>query len=129
MSRHQLLQLGKERCKGLWAFVENLECAAASSIGCPCCLGIFSILSDRFCGDGGVLSLCLDRLYSNQLCRNSIATEKLSTKGKSSKVYRNSGKQTNISKTQLHTASSRLAGVWYQNDDSTGRQSTEERAA
>lgn len=63
------------------------------------------------------------------LCRNSIATEKLSTKGKSSKVYRNSGKQTNISKTQLHTASSRLAGVWYQNDDSTGRQSTEERAA
>lgn len=76
-----------------------------------------------------LLSPCLDRLYSNQLCMNSIATEKLGTKGKSSKVYRNSGKQTSISKTQLHTASSRLAGVRYQINNSTGRQSGEERAA
>lgn len=128
MSRHQLLQKG---CKGIgfWLLQKIWHVQQPSQLVVRVGWAYFQFSQTDSVETEVLLSPCLDRLYSNQLCMNSITTEKLGTKGKNSKVYRIPCKQTSISKTQLHTVRSRLAGVWYQNNNGTGRQSGEERAA
>lgn len=101
LSRHQLFQLGKEGCKGNgFGLLQKIwHVQQPSQLVVRVAWAYFQFSQTDSVETEVLLSPCLDRLYSNQLCMNSVATEKLGTKGKSSKVYRNSGKQTSISKT------------------------------
>lgn len=94
MSRHQLLQLGKEGCKGIgFGLLQKIwNVQQPPQLVFPVAWAYLQFSRTDSVETEVLPSLCLDRLYSNQLCLNSIATEKLSTKGKSSKVYRNPDK-------------------------------------